>query len=641
MAPLLGETLKLNTSLTLAGGAAFLQEATTAVIAGPGFDLGNDGGWSVTQGRYMLLYVMRRGIKQLYTGTLDTNAVGDVCPLYTYGIHDGGVHAQSDEGQGAAAHHILERDGWFHGTIQSSTGRGDRRPVLAYTSGSSRCTDGSFLLNLSKGTIAGNLNGPSVPLSLTTVAGSFQTFLNALPVTNPLPVSTAIGVGPKTGIPNPNTTRDAPKSITQTVQLALINGVYKAFTGGFVLVAGINRVEQSIITLATKPTPDGLQTVTFAVANPNSQYLLFQGGIAGTYISADANTMRSAYHACGSLDGVNLIYARMVAGGVANRLLPQAGAERWQTTGPDSGYHLYPGAEIVCHPDSRQPLLVQLEVSPTNWGAGDLVECPHWPNGGGTALLLNKVQHSPTDSGFGTTGISLLMSGLGISGGNSAGFRMVNGNGPSPYRGSGGPLDAPSAFVVNGTWSTYFALDNAPDTGPMFLVQSSVRDVNPIFSLNYGSGGNMRYTKSKSLWEVDGNFSASSLSSNSTVNSGGGASFLSGRVQVNGTNDYAEISFTGVFDQQTQRIRAYDGGFPGNFSMYFESMRNGGFVFQVPDSAGTLQPVAKVDAEGVHTPGVVEAAGFKSAGQPGWSGTYPAMDGRTVTVVGGIIVDCK
>ena len=142
-----------------------------------------------------------------------------------------------------------------------------------------------------------------------------------------LPKSSAVGIY-SAGIPFNNFTTNLPQDITITVDLAEIDGVKKLLTTGPCTLAGFNYPEQSVITVATD-NGDGTMTITMAVRNPNSAYVIFQGGIAGQYISFDANlafsTMRSSYFAFGSLKRYRILFTDSKAFGTLFTRTPSNG----------------------------------------------------------------------------------------------------------------------------------------------------------------------------------------------------------------------------------------------------------------------------------------------------------------------------
>lgn len=514
----------LGRSNPLLGQPAIVGSELDGNIYGPGWSLGNGAGWSVAINEGAQYLVAQRGIAQNRSGVFKKHAVGDTAGIYSYVFADGGLSAASDEGVTGATFQANENPNYFFGTVASSSQIGGT-PTLAFTTGNNWTTDGAFLLNITKGTISGNMNGNSVQLSLDIGSGSAGTFLNYLPVTTvlpggALPLSTAIGIA-TAPIPVQNVNATNPQSVTMTVNLALIGGIFKPFTlGSVVTVAGINYPEQSVLTAVTSPVtvgPNKQQTLTMLLRNPNSQAIIFQGGLQGQYISFDANIslsgIRSSYFAFGSLNGSDLIYGLQFLGTILNHLLPQIGAEAAQPTGSRSGFHLYPGAEIVANNDLG--FACTLEQNGVHWGNADAVENPHYPVYGGNALFVVGSQFTSSSPSAGAALISGLMDGPGFGRGTAA-FRLVNNyasvsNGRLPnYAGSGGPLTAPACFDIQGQYNNLLSFDSAPNTGSVLRITSNPtgNDLLHLFDINYAAGGNMFFHASTGMWAIDGKFDA-------------------------------------------------------------------------------------------------------------------------------------
>jgi hypothetical protein len=544
---------------TPAAGAASLQTDNTHTVVGGGFNLGNAGGWSVSQQEFLTSNYNRRGITQSRPSVQNKHAIGDAAGNYIYVNTDGGIAAQSDEGATAITGQVVEPATWFHGTVSSTTGTGDTAPVLAHTTGSGWTTDGGYLLNITKNQLNGILSGVSSAVSLTINSGATATFLNSLPITsitvtasaysgatsystgqivtsggsnyvsivngnigntpvsspsswtvipaNQIPISTAIGIA-TSAITPAATTRDVPVAVSVTVNLAQIGGIYKLFTNGSVVsVAGISYPEQSIVSSASALLAGNQQTFTIHICNPNSQAIIFQGGIQGNYISADVNVMRSAYFAFGSLLGTDLIYGNQVTGGLSGNILPNAGCEAWQATGGNSAWHLYPGAEVVKNTDSGWACA--LEQNGVAWANTDVVECARFPTSGGATAFFTRTQYMPSNSGTGLSGIELLMNGPGTSGGNAHALRIINQQTPGTYTGAGGPLLAPWGITLTGVFGNSIYVATAPDNSfnAVLFVQSPnthADDTTTIIELNWNAAGNLYFTTSTGRWAFSG-----------------------------------------------------------------------------------------------------------------------------------------
>lgn len=607
-------------------------------IWGAGWSLGNSGGWTVTLNESVVLNAAQRGITQNRSGVFWKHAVGDTAGIYSYTRADGGISAQSDEGVTAATLQSLENEGYFHGTVSSTTGTGDIAPLFAYSSGNNWTTDGAFMLNITKGTLAGNMTGSSSFVNMDIGSGATSTFISALPVTisaggSSLPISEAIGIA-TASIANPNTNTANPAPVTVTVNLVRIGGTFQPFTAGSVVsVAGNWYPEQSIITSASGVTvvgPNHQQTLVMNLHNPNGQAIIFQGGIQGQFISFDANLalsgMRSSYYAFGSLTGSDLIYGHNVAGGISGNLLPQTGAEAAQTTGSRSGFHLYPGAEVVANHDFQ--FACTLEQNGVHWAVNDVVENPHYPCYGGSALFVVREQTTPTNPSFGSAGIFLQMQGPGTAA--STAFRIDNNYfDVTQYSGSGGPLSAPVGILLNGAYASNVVMQQAPDQGYIIFVSqnnTAASDVTNVIGLNYGPHGNLTYQLSTGTWAVTGPLSAGALQSGSSVSAGGGATFIGGRVNITGTNDTTECILTGS---------AAAGA--SNLASAFRFNAIGGTVsalnFDVTDLSGTVHTPLLLDSTGAHVTGNISVNG-----SAGTSGTF-TFGTHTVTIVGGIITN--
>lgn len=526
------------------GGAESRQIDNIHRIEGGGFNLGNAGGWSTSYAAFLSQGYARRGITQTRSGVMQKHAIGDAAGLYTYVRSDGGIAAASDEGVTGITAQAIEEPAWFHGTVSTATGTGDTAPVLAFTSGVAWTTDGGYLLNITKGTLHGTLTGSSTALTLTINSGVVSTFLNFLTVSGvTLPVSTAIGIA-TAAIANPNTTRDVPVAVSITVNLAQIGGVFRPFVNGDVVtVAGSNYPEQSIVSGASSVSGTNQQTFTLHLCNPNTQAIIFQGGIQGQYISADANVMRSAYFAFGSLTGADLIYGNQVAGGLTNNLLPNLNCEAWQAIGANSAWHLYPGAEVVANTD--QGFACKLEQNGVAWAATDVVECARFPTSGGSTAFFVRNQFMPSNSSFGGAGLYVLMFGDGTGGGNFYGARIQNQQPATSYKGDGGPLLAPVGLGLLGTYDSLIVADKAPDTGSILLVSANnaaATDLTEVINLNWNSAGNMTFKASTQRWAVSGAFDAQNGFYSNHI-AGISATITTAKLTTGGTN--GSMTFNG------------------------------------------------------------------------------------------------
>jgi hypothetical protein len=441
------------------------QDLTTY---GPSISFGHSGGWTITHVIEAPHIVFgTSGIDQYQSANVVKNGTGDLAGLYLY-VYGGGRSAQEDEGVTGITVESGEINGYFHGTIASGAGPGSTSLTLTDTPSvphdwKSTC-DGCMLLDISKGKIAGNLNGKAAPLP--------GTFLMQLPTAN-VSVNGASSSLPLTrawctltaAVP-PTTTAGVGTSRTVGCTLGTIGGSTPSFRSGQIAtIAGKFYPEQVMITNAGQPS-GGVQTLTFAARNPNpAGSLLFQGGIAGQSLSFDDNLaltgFRTSYYVFGSLDGTNLIYGSQIAGNVAGNILPRRGSDAETIT---SGFHLYPSAEIVAN--SAQPSAPTLEPNAVPWEAGDTVEDPRFQSYGGTGIRDVCAAVTPSDEGVASGCMYLELGGPGISGTYHP-FRMTNHNQPSLYTQAGGKLAPVPAFFVDGPFGDLMTFGHGPSTGIM------------------------------------------------------------------------------------------------------------------------------------------------------------------------------
>lgn len=384
-------------------GAPLQASDETLTGYGPGWNLGGGGlsnvpagfgapAWSVDQFKRYDMTIATRGIKQIQSMVMNSQAIGDTAGIYAYINSDGGVLANSDEGVTAATLGSGETTGYFHGVVSSTTGVGDRAPKLQqYSSGSSQplntsqvsiannvlsvtlaggaatppvgrtfllngpsggdpltflngltltvasasgetitaaynyagtlaatsyagtvtpiqgsawTTDGGILLNLSKAVYTGNVSGDESSFGIDP-AHQTLTQIAATPTAGTsFPATTAWGLVTSTtganafAIVNPATSMDINTPVPTPLKVALqgkdSQGNYQKFVvGSLVTVAGSNFTEQAPVTAVADVQGDSSQQlVTIAVRYPNQIVYLFQGGLAGYYLSLDASTLR-------------------------------------------------------------------------------------------------------------------------------------------------------------------------------------------------------------------------------------------------------------------------------------------------------------------------------------------------------------
>ena len=430
---------------------------------GASINFGNSGGWTISHVIEAPHIVFGTGgIDQYESANVTKNGTGDLAGLYLY-VFGGGRSAQSDEGVTGITVESGEIDGYFHGTVAASAGGAlVLRETADAPHGWRYTCAGCMLLNISKGTIAGRLDGGSRRFG--------TTYLYELPAAGVsdaggpagLPLTQAWCTS-LTAIP---ATEQAGVGTSRTVDCVLgaIGGRAPAFTaGGVVTVAGPGYPEQARL-LAVGRSLRGVQRLTILARNPNpAGAILFQGGVAGQSLSFDANLtatgFRTSYYAFGSVDGVHLIYGSQAGGSLLNHQLPRPGAEAELA---NSGFHLYPSAEVVANSaGAASPLL---EPNGVRWEVGDVVENPRFQSYGGVGIRDVCREVTPTDQENTSSCMMLEMSGPGISGTYHP-FRIVNHMPLSMYRQGGGVLDAVPAMALEGAYGDILTMHNGPSRG--------------------------------------------------------------------------------------------------------------------------------------------------------------------------------
>ncbi len=284
----------------------------------PGFSLGNQGGWGVSKNRYDEVTFSGRGIAQASNLVCAKHAAGDVaCGDYIYGSTDGGSTAQSDEGFTVDTREGGESNAYFHGKVGAGASSGATTLPVTFASGQDATTDGAYMLDISKETLAGRISGQDAIVP--------KTVVHALPVTlsggAKLPTSTGVGVI-QTQIPPPSVP-NKPESIE--LQVSLISGGFKK---GVACLAGGWYPEQVTVT-GVEAAGGGSQKVTVVHKNPNpaarsadkggnDPSSLWQGGLCGNYLSLDRNLardgFRTSYPVVGAVDGDHIAYVWNVNG---------------------------------------------------------------------------------------------------------------------------------------------------------------------------------------------------------------------------------------------------------------------------------------------------------------------------------------
>ncbi len=430
---------------------------------GPSTNFGNMGGWTVTSviGSPQVTFG-NSGIDQYEGAGIVKNATGDLGGLYLY-VYGGGRAALSDEGVTGITVQSGEIAGYFHGTVARGAGPGSTALQLAVNPaakpGWGATCNGCMLLDISKGEIAGRLNGRSQPFG--------KTYLNQLPTTavtvhgvaGRLPLTTAwcttVAALPWSNVAGQGTTR------TVDCTLGAIGGQTPAFRAGDVVaIAGPQYPEEVRLTGVEAPR-NGLQRLTLEVRNPHTAgSIVFQGGIAGQSLSFDANLaatgFRTSYYVFGSVDGVHLIYGSQIAGTISTHTLPRLTSEAEQI---DSGFHLYPSAEVVAN--TAAPAAPLLEPNKVNWETGDTVENPRFQSFGGFGIFDNCTVFTPTDQDGALGCMNISMSGPAISGTYHP-FYLSNNNPASLYRPGGGAVDPVPAMSFGGNFADLLKFQRGP-----------------------------------------------------------------------------------------------------------------------------------------------------------------------------------
>jgi hypothetical protein len=444
-------TLDIAIFDTPTGSDGLISQAVHRIdmtAVGPGLSLGNLGGWRVNKVDVEIFTSATRGITQAHSLFLNKHAAGDTMGSYNYVYSDGGSTALSDEAIKGDAIDMGENPGYFHGSIASTTGAGDIAPALHFLSGNNWTTDGAPLLDISKGTVSGRITGKSEPLP-----GSG--YLNAFPVDNDLPLSTAWGVCDQE-IPAHHLVQ-VNKPFTCKVTLKF--GQFRP--GSLACVTGPNYPEQAPVT-AVSPPANGTQTITLALRNPNTRGAnIFQGGLCGQYISFDANLAlsgyRSSYYAFGALDPHHIIYGMALIGNITG--LPMASeAERFGVPGRN-GYHLYPGCEVVTNKTAAADPVC--EPNTVTWAVGDLVEAPHNVAVNVAGRFTDIVLNTPANGSL-SAGEIVEIHGMGAVGANFIARRTLNLNSWKLFTPFGGLLDAPDMHRIEGYFATGLSFGDAP-----------------------------------------------------------------------------------------------------------------------------------------------------------------------------------
>lgn len=284
-----------------------------------GFSWGNsvtgsgNSGWSGGVALIDTALFNTRGITQLHSATVVKHGTGDISGDYMTSFSDGGTSAGSDEGVNIVTREGGETSTWFHGTVATGATTGTTLLPATYVSGAQSTnvtTDGSFMLDISQGSVSGHITG-------------FEALVSGTGVWS-LPVDTTLTPSTQWGLVN-TALNGAPAGHSETVDITLKGGSDTQFRTGTACLAGYNFPEQVAITAVGTPT-SGHQSVTLFHRNPDvvssggQQSSLWQGGPCGQYISVDKNLardgFRTSYPVVGAVDTSHLAYVWQNTGAI-------------------------------------------------------------------------------------------------------------------------------------------------------------------------------------------------------------------------------------------------------------------------------------------------------------------------------------
>lgn len=286
-----------------------VHRSTFTAFNTPGWNYGNAPNAVVPLWAYQAVTtdtatVNDRGISQMHSSNFTKHATGDFAAVYYgYGYSDCGQPDYSGEGCTGITMETGETSDFFHGFVGAGATTGTTSLPVTYNSAISihnrnATTDGSFILDITKGTISGSITG--APTSVT----GFPSNLYSIPVSTTIPLTTAAGnLGCELAEPDPILT---PISVTCT-----ITGIVGTNAGGFVagqptILAG--DFPEQVIVSNVGAISGGSQSVTFTYLHPHGQSVtsLWQGGLAGNFLSYDQSYaisgFRTILHAYGALD---------------------------------------------------------------------------------------------------------------------------------------------------------------------------------------------------------------------------------------------------------------------------------------------------------------------------------------------------
>ncbi len=484
-----------DNSWTSAGQTRFTQGNTNLIQYGTGI---NDYGsrWTLTINSSTITQSYTRGIAQCQSYQLMSRAMGDRAGVYAYVTGAFGATNQSDEGASGSSWQIREDSAYFVGTVAvapPTTGdptTSNINQTLAWSSGTTWMADQSTLLNISRPILSGNFSGAPAVFAIATGLNVIK-----VPVTGvTLPKATAWGSA--TGFTAMNTPPTVYAEQTLTVKVGQIDGAYSPFVAGYAMIACNGMPQQTYIISAGDIDSNGNQPIVALVRNNFAgTALLIQGGAAGSYLSMDAiystTQMRTTLPCLGSIDGTNLLYVAYIASALWTGPMSPYGAQT--SSGANSGFTLYPGAELVELPPQAGAATTSssagaewyaatIEVNNVDWAVGDHIENPRPYIFSGAALTGALIVDSPAAAGSRASGLLVGIGGKNMSGAYSL-ARLQNSNQLSLYSGAGGYLpSAPTAISIAGPIGPVISVRNLPvNLDPIILVNDAAPTGNWTF----------------------------------------------------------------------------------------------------------------------------------------------------------------
>jgi len=386
-------------------------------------------------------FYRRLGISQGESANFNVRAAGDSAWKYVYGSMDCGWVSASSEGCSMIKMNGTQNTSYPVGTVTSTTGTGDRSPVLSVND----LSPGNYLLltqsAVDTGTIMDNGN-PSQPGSVR--FGS--TFLYTLQVSSTLTPSAVC-----------TTTTDVAQSfpvqtlLTHTVGCTAIQGtVNTTNNNGYAWIISQNGNPEQIRITAVSP-------LTFQSQKPHIVgSLIIQGGTHG-FMSDDPDVIwRTSYFMFGAADSSHYICGLLEAG-IFSSCPPILGS---QQTIVGSTYHVVDGAEILSVDTNGANEI--LETNNVPWTAGAAVENPANAAALEQDIFLQTTGNTMSIPGSGTAAMSLRLAGNNVSRGNMV-FEIqnfVDTQGGTPrYNFNGGHMQAPNSINLFGPFANGIVMD--------------------------------------------------------------------------------------------------------------------------------------------------------------------------------------